>query len=569
MRHIVSSRSFSRQAVACSAFALGLLSSAAMAQVAPSTIDPGQTIRRFEQPDFRPSVSPEMVIQREGDESTLQGGSTEKAFTLQSVSIDGSTVYNSGELNSVYSSYIGQPVSFADLQAIANQLTAKYREDGYILSRVILPPQRINGGAVQFQVIEGYVSNVEFTGKARADDELMHKYAEKIKAQRPLKAATLERYLLLMDDLPGITARSVLRPAADGQGASTLSVDVDDKSFEGDVAFDNFGNKFLGPYQITAVAAFNSVFDEYDRNTVRVLTTADFEEVWFGEYTHEHQIGSEGGRLSGRVAYSEVNPGASLEPFDIEGKTGVLEATYLHPFLRSRNENLNFIGKFRAQNTTNDILGFELYDDHVRVASVGMEYDNVDPIGGINQLRADMNQGVNLFDATSDGAGRSRVLADHNFTSLTASYTRIQEFTETWSLYMLTEGQYTNDSLLSSEQYALGGRRIGRAFDSAELLGDKGLSGLLELRYGDVYDMDSWFHSYQLYAFYDVGSVWLNQPLVGEEKRESLSSTGLGVRFNLAEDVSGGVELSLPLNRDVSSTGDDDPRLFFNIVKRF
>ena len=43
--------------------------------------------------------------------------------------------------------------------AIADRITTKYRNDGYILSRAIVPAQRISGGALQVQVVEGYIKD--------------------------------------------------------------------------------------------------------------------------------------------------------------------------------------------------------------------------------------------------------------------------------------------------------------------------------------------------------------------------------------------------------------------------
>lgn len=94
------------------------------------------------------------------------------------------------------------------------------------------------------------------------------------------------------------------------------------------------------------------------------------------------------------------------------------------------------------------------------------------------------------------------------------------------------------------------------------------MAGSLELRHSIAPD-SRWVESYQLYGFYDIGAVWLDDPLVGEQGSESLSSTGLGVRFNLAYDMSGYVELAMPLTRDVASEKDEDKRLFFSLTKRF
>jgi hemolysin activation/secretion protein len=75
--------------------------------------------------------------------------------------------------------------------------------------------------------------------------------------------------------------------------------------------------------------------------------------------------------------------------------------------------------------------------------------------------------------------------------------------------------------------------------------------------------------SYQAYSFIDYGRTKLKVPGAGEAKKDSLTSAGLGVRFNLAHDFSGYVELDTPLTKKVASEGDNDSRLFFNILKRF
>ncbi len=551
-----------------SAFALAMIASAASAQVAPSTVDPGQVIKRLERETPR-RAPVDIIIDKRGDEAVARGGDATKAFTLESVSLEGSSVYSSSDLESVYGDRVGQAVSFADLQGLARELTAKYRADGYILSRVILPPQKISGGRVTFRAVEGYVSNVTINGDIQGDQELLQAYADKIKSERPVRAETMERYLLLMDDLPGVTARSVLQASPSETGGTDMAVTLSHDFVEGALQVDNHGNRFLGRYQLTGTLAANSALGMYERNTFRVLSTAEFEEVLFGDYTYEHQLGEEGSRLTARIAYTDVEPGSSLKPLNIEGETKLFELDYLYPWIRTRNENLNFTSEFRVQNSENDILGTQIFDDRVRTVSAGIEYDKVDNLDGVNQLEAGIRQGIDVLGASTNGVGRSRVNGEHTYTAFEAALSRIQDITETWSLFAGTAGQYSNDNLLTSEQFAIGGRGFGRGYDGSEILGDKGVAGKLELRYGDLYDPEGILQSYQLYAFYDIGTVWLNTPLVGEEARESLSSTGMGVRFNLMEAVSGEVEVALPLTRNVASEGDDDPRFFFNLIKRF
>jgi hemolysin activation/secretion protein len=92
----------------------------------------------------------------------------------------------------------------------------------------------------------------------------------------------------------------------------------------------------------------------------------------------------------------------------------------------------------------------------------------------------------------------------------------------------------------------------------------------VELQYNQ--SPEALISQYQLYGFYDLGRVWNEDPIAGNEaSHASLSSTGLGARFNIADALSGGVEGSLPLTKDVGANGTDGaaPRIFFNLLYRY
>src|SRR5690606_20183340 len=108
---------------------------------APTSVQPGILTKSLERPDRdRARLEDTMIIPKE-DTAPAQG-STQKVFTLNSVELEGSAAYDVSEFSAIFAPYIGQEVSFADLNAIAQGMTRKYREDGYIFSRVILPPQK-------------------------------------------------------------------------------------------------------------------------------------------------------------------------------------------------------------------------------------------------------------------------------------------------------------------------------------------------------------------------------------------------------------------------------------------
>jgi len=66
------------------------------------------------------------------------------------------------------------------------------------------------------------------------------------------------------------------------------------------------------------------------------------------------------------------------------------------------------------------------------------------------------------------------------------------------------QAQYALEPLLATEQFAYGGAQqaLGRAYDPAEIIGDRGMAGSLELRMNLSPEKRFW-QAMQLYVFYD------------------------------------------------------------------
>src|SRR6185437_15638012 len=144
--------------------------------------------------------------------------------------------------------YLHHQIALTDLFKLADAITAKYRADGYILSRAVVPAQHI-GKTAKIAAVEGFVSAVHFQGY---DSPRLEYYGEAITQSRPLRASVLERYLLLANDLAGVTAHAVLAPSPDVEGSATLTVITEQKRADAQLAMDNRGTKYIGPFQFYA-----------------------------------------------------------------------------------------------------------------------------------------------------------------------------------------------------------------------------------------------------------------------------------------------------------------------------
>jgi hemolysin activation/secretion protein len=205
------------------------------------------------------------------------------------------------------------------------------------------------------------------------------------------------------------------------------------------------------------------------------------------------------------------------------------------------------------------------------VLRVGGNYERADAWRGVNTASLTVSQGFDVFGATKSGSPNlSRARGVSDFTKANADVSRTQPLWDAFSGYVLVSGQKSAHSLLSAEQFGIGGSAIGSAYDPSEIVGDDGLAGRIELRWdapppgiGDV--------SYQVYGFWDGGEVWTRTPSAGQPSQQSLASAGIGLRIALTQWLYGTAEIAKPLTRPIATRGEsgNDPRFFFSLTARF
>lgn len=558
-------------------FTLLVSSSVAYAQVedATGTADPSRIGQELLNIDELPEISPKIDVKSTDTQKAPPNADNIK-FVLDTLQIDGVGVYEAGDLDPLYREQLGETVSLSDVYAIANAMTTKYRNDGYILTQVVVPPQTIEGGIVKLQVVEGFVDQIIIQGDSKeSETRLIKKYAENLRENNILDAKNLERYLLLINDLPGVTARSILSPSPTTPGASDLTIIVERDSYDAEISFDNHGSRYLGPYEGSFAGSLNSAFGLNERISGQFVMAGDKDrkdELLFGSLVYEQPLSRFGSKLRLLGSITNTEPGSTLDPFDVKGESKFFSATVSHPFIRSRT--LNFSG--RATFDSRDVesknnLEPNKRNDHIRSVRLGTTVQFMDTLlgVGVNALDLELSRGLDVLGASSHGdSNLTRARGNPQYTKAELQIQRLQRLSSTLNLLMMTKGQWSATPLLSSEEFGVGGTTIGRGYDSSEIVGEDGVSAKLELQWNEPRKI-KYIHDYQLFTFYDVGRVWNQDATTSAGKDDSIASVGLGMRADITEKTKAGVGIALPLTRNVDITNDHDPRYYFNITHKF
>lgn len=480
-------------------------------------------------------------------------------FELGGVRFEGNTALDDAELASVADEFVGSTVTLGDLREVADRAEQRYRDADLVATRVIIPPQQVRGGVVTFRVVEGFVGRVIIRGDAGVAQGQLERYLAKLRGEVPLTLATVERYLLLARDLPGLSVRGTLRPApaSEGPGAIDVIVDVARQPLSGYANVENGRSEATGPWVGSVFGRWNSFGPQAQTLDVLGLVSFDIEELQVGRIAYRQQIGSEGTTGAATVTYGQSDPSQAFSIFDVETTSFVAAAGVEHPFVRTRELSVFGRGDFELVNQDQDQFGVRATEDRLRVLALGGTVLAQDPFG-FNELDLELRQGLNIFNASEEGVDQEPALSRPNANPQAfvarGRYVRQQPIVNRLGLRVEVRGQFATDPLVAYEEFSLGNLTIGRGYTPGAVFGDRGIAASGELQYRPPVPRNDYVDRVQLFGFYDFGQAWNLEsgPLFPET--ESLSSAGLGVRFRLVERVFGEATYAHAFDERLSTT---------------
>jgi hemolysin activation/secretion protein len=545
-----------------------------MAQTNPV---PGREDRQITQPAARPLPPP---VQQEPENIGAPPGSDKIKLKLVKISLEGNTVFTSEDLSEIWASKIGQEISVADLYLFAYEITRRYSEAGYALSFAIVPEQEITGGKIVLKVVEGFVDKVVFEGDFGTPEnpapEIIVKMGRRIAASRPLKEKDLERYLMLINDMPGFEAQATFAASKETLNATTLRILLKHQRYGFETTVDNSLSSNLNYFSASFQPSLNIAHDLASANA-RVLKRCGTNCGIYSQLTESvtAMVHEDGWRVTATNSESrERSQRGTLASIDFLGSNQSSSVDVSYPLKRSRRSNIAVGSSFSRQDSRTTTFAGTLTRDKLRTASIYTSLDLTDRTGAVSGGTLRATQGLPLWDATeADDPERSRAGGVSNFTTLKFDIFRNQPlggvFPELspYSLYLSASMQKSFDPLLSGSQCYYGGESYGKGYEGSAISGDNCVMLSAELRrdwiYGRIY--------FQGFAFGDAGKIWRDPANVsfGETKENDASSYGMGLRSFIADRLTAELMSTWSGRDSIVNNGKGSQRNLFTLTWRY
>jgi hemolysin activation/secretion protein len=494
------------------------------------------------------------------------GASEQKPFVLKSVRVDGDDHLAPQAVKELWEPLVGKSVTLDDVRHLADGVSALYKTAGYALYTVSIPKQSFDNGVVVIRAVEGHVEavTVEVTDQ-KIDVALIKAYAARLIAEQPLRQKTLERYILLMSDLPGYKVGSKFEAIPGSPGAYRLVLGVDKKDFDAGAGFVNLGQPLLSDTQFAVNGVANGLFREGDRTQIVYGFAPDgFRNYQYYGLIHQTPIGDDGITLQLNGGYLDTN---------VDGLTGRAYLAGIHvndPLIREVKETLLLNVGFDALNSDDAVLGSAISDERTRAFRGTLAYalqDNLFDLTATNTAVGTLSGGFPILDARRG----SPVFGGPGFGKFNTRVERDQQLPwEHVILRLRVAGQFSGGHLPESEEFTFGGEDFGRAFDYDTLNGDRGIATAGELAYQfGPYHPWSVTTLPELYSFADWGEIWNTDTFyLHETDRAASAGIGSRVTFGDHDQTIASLELARDIERPLYSPSPPAWRVVFSIRRQ-
>jgi hemolysin activation/secretion protein len=463
------------------------------------------------------------------------------AAPLTTVIVAGSTAYSTPQLFAVYSGELGKPVSRDGARAIVTGLAELYVRDGYVKPELKVDDALARGGVLRVQVYEAQVTNVVFEGDSGDFFAALKRIGAQLENARPLRRDDVPQALRSMREIAGLAITATTRRDAGVRNGFELVVQSDFSIVDGMVRMNNRGTDQVGPNFLLGQLFANGLLGHPEKIGLIFAAATDHDEYLGGGLYFDTALGGGGTRGNALVFRSHSAPNEAPVNFDDEYTRERVTLRVSRPLRQDSTLSLTASGAFDADDLTIDRAGAAIREDRLRIVETALRA-SWRGAGAVQysanlQLRKGLDAfgaGLHAADLATDGRRGDFLLAQ-----LQGSAQR--RFAENWSVRLDAFAQHTGYVLPDSERFKIGGDRLGRGFEVAEIAGDRGLGGKLELR-RELVNTESLFGRLSAYGFYDIGTAW-KQDRPGHE---SAATAGSGFALQGAA-LTGYLEVAAPL----------------------
>ncbi len=467
-------------------------------------------------------------------------------FPIRGYQVEGNSLLPQEQVSLAVMPFTGPKSSFETIQLALEALEKAYVKAGYGSVKIEVPEQDLQEGVVRMLVVEARLDRVTVEGSKFHSQANILRSLPALESGQVVNVDALQSNLDLANEsfskYTGVTFRQ-----AEGSRQTDAVVRVnDDVPSRFLMSLDNSGSVSTGRYRLGLSYLHSNLFDRDHALSIQLLTSPTrFNKVAILGLGYRIPLyGMGGDSVDFTLGYSNVDSGR-VDLFSVSG-SGLIMGTRYNQRLKPQGEwqqRLSYSLDQRSYDSSVTVAGGGAsLVPNLRVRPLGLTYS-----GDLRSAQRDLAASVTVSrnipggsrgDTAAFNQPGARAGAEAGFTTLRYAASFIERLSTDWSVRGALNGQYTNDLLISGEQFGIGGADSVRGFSEREVAGDRGVRLGFEVWGPDLGPRTGKTDlRLQPIAFFDAGWVRYNVA-PGTIRSQSISSIGLGLRGSWARSAS-------------------------------
>jgi hemolysin activation/secretion protein len=462
-------------------------------------------------------------------------------FPVTGFLVDGNSLLTKAQVEQTLAPFTGTGRSFDTLRQAVEALENAYVNAGYGAIRVVLPAQELDQGLVKLQVFESRIGRVTVRGNSKFSEENILRSVPSLRPGDYLHQDEVTASLALANESFAKQTRLVVSRGQRENEADVQLAVTDQVPWRAVISLDNTGNDATGRNRIAVSFQHANVFDR-DHSFSAQYTTSPTkrDKVSVVGFGYRIPFYERGDALEFSWGRSNVNSGTvntAAGDYAISGRGEFASARYWYGLPRWQGQAQQLFISMEKHKYESQVIpagGTTSLIPDLSSAPVGLGYS----LNGNNDTqtwRASLDYLFNIpgGDTNSTAAYNqpgARPGSDAHFSLWRYQASTQKALGNGWGLALELQGQYTNDMLISGEQFGIGGRGTIRGFNEREISGDRGFRASAELS-APALALPFERSQARFVGFYDFGATQRLHALPGEQAKEGVSSAGIGLRI--------------------------------------
>ena len=474
---------------------------------------------------------------KESPEVSAPSGGRHLVFSLRDVVVEGGFEQLQGTAADLTTRLKGKKITVDDVFDVQRRLEEAYARAGYVLVRVIVPPQKVeDGGTLRFKIVDGHIEAIDANALPESLRSLVEGRVKGLVGRQGITLEEIERSIVLAGDIPGAKLNSALA-RGESEGGTRLILDGEHAPVSATLGTENKLPESVGRYHANASFAWNSPLGHGEQIYVSAgLGLARALPLRMAGAGILVPVGVSGWTINLEYTASRTRPSPTAGAPATAGTFNRLTMRTSFPLIRTRAETLNVTGALEAiqQSLFAREFDTDLNRDSYVVGRVGLNWQRLSPWGTPIQVGVQFSQGLGGREATdlvTTGIPLSRQGASPQFAKLASDVRMNQPLPQDFRLDLFGRLQTSfGRPVPLSEQFALDGAEGLSISSNGALSVDSGATMRGELVRPFQVSTSLWPLTIAPYLFAAHGFGRIAAPTALEKANISGTAFGAGMR---------------------------------------